>query len=66
MDCSKKREPVGAPVFFYWHTWSSWERACSRIGRYIQRIGWLMHRIREQARSHRGLVRKSWVISRLP
>ncbi len=33
-----------------------WERACSRIGRYIQPIYKLTHRHREQARSHRGIV----------
>ncbi|MGR3886002.1 hypothetical protein FW764_03355 [Pseudomonas sp. 1152_12] len=29
-----------------------WERACSRIRCVIQHIGRLLHRLREQARSH--------------
>ncbi|MRU49167.1 hypothetical protein FIV37_02420 [Pseudomonas gessardii] len=29
-----------------------WERACSRLRCVIQRIGRLLHRYREQARSH--------------
>ncbi|HCT04265.1 MAG TPA: hypothetical protein DIW86_02760 [Pseudomonas sp.] len=33
-----------------------WERACSRMRCASQRICWLNHRIREQARSHNGSV----------
>ncbi|AUM70682.1 hypothetical protein C0J56_18640 [Pseudomonas fluorescens] len=33
-----------------------WERACSRIQRHIQHHCKLLHRFREQARSHRGFV----------
>ena len=29
-----------------------WERACSRMQCVSQQIHWLIHRIREQARSH--------------
>jgi len=29
-----------------------WERACSRMQCVSQHIHWLIHRIREQARSH--------------
>ena len=29
-----------------------WERACSRMQCVSQQINWLIHRIREQARSH--------------
>ncbi|PCM48863.1 hypothetical protein CP335_14925 [Pseudomonas fluorescens] len=36
------------------HCRSLWERACSRKRRVSRSIGWLTHRIREQARSHRG------------
>ncbi|QCY10119.1 hypothetical protein ELQ88_04560 [Pseudomonas sp. MPC6] len=32
---------------------SLWERACSRRHRHIQHRRWLVHRFREQARSHR-------------
>ena len=31
-----------------------WERACPRRGRHIQHQCRLTHRLREQARSHRG------------
>ncbi|RRW67697.1 hypothetical protein EVS84_07705 [Pseudomonas koreensis] len=34
---------------------SLWERACSRRGRHIQHLCRLIHRLREQARSHRVL-----------
>ncbi|TPG94607.1 hypothetical protein EAH72_16815 [Pseudomonas caspiana] len=33
-----------------------WERACSRRRRHIQHGGWLTHRYREQARSHKGFA----------
>ena len=36
------------------HRCSLWERACSRIRFFIQQIGWLIDRFREQARSHSG------------
>ncbi len=36
---------------------SLWERACSRRGHHIQHSCWLIHRLREQARSHKGLQR---------
>ncbi|PTC18423.1 hypothetical protein C0J26_20745 [Pseudomonas baetica] len=32
---------------------SLWERACSRIRCVIQHLCWLIHRFREQARSHK-------------
>ncbi|RBC02161.1 hypothetical protein C3E97_011230 [Pseudomonas sp. MWU12-2115] len=35
-----------------------WERACSRMRRHIQHFQRLMHRFREQARSHRLCIRK--------
>ncbi|PNB70954.1 hypothetical protein C1X64_27255 [Pseudomonas sp. GW456-E7] len=33
-----------------------WERACSRRGQHIQHPRRLIHRLREQARSHRGIA----------
>ncbi|PNB75660.1 hypothetical protein C1X64_04005 [Pseudomonas sp. GW456-E7] len=36
-----------------------WERACSRRGRHIQHRCHLIHRFREQARSHKGVVRNN-------
>ncbi|QBX41614.1 hypothetical protein E4T63_13845 [Pseudomonas fluorescens] len=36
------------------HRKSVWERACSRRGRHIQHRYQRAHRLREQARSHRG------------
>ena len=48
-DCScKKRVSSGNEI-------SLWERACSRKRRHIRHLRELTHRIREQARSHRGL-----------
>ncbi|PNB69755.1 hypothetical protein C1X64_30305 [Pseudomonas sp. GW456-E7] len=38
-----------------WAPRTLWERACSRWGRYIQHLWQLIHRYREQARSHRGM-----------